>query len=516
MVFSSVTFILVFLPLVLLGYLLIYSLLHKPRHSLIWCNTFLFAASILFYAWGEPRFVLILLASTLINYGFGLVLPPEYLPAKRRLILSVGIEENAKLIHRWKIVSLRREMLLAIGITLNLGILCYFKYINFIMDNVLSLLNALLPQFFAGKTFSQVALPLGISFYTFQGISYLMDVYRGETRPARSLINFGCYLTMFPQLVAGPIVRYTAIANELKNRILAIDTFTSGAGRFILGLAKKILIADTLGRVADAAFSIPVQELSPLAAWAGAVCYTLQIYYDFSGYSDMAIGLGHMFGFTFPENFNYPYISRSIKEFWRRWHMTLSGWFKDYLYLPLGGNRYGVARTLFNLLAVFILCGFWHGAAWGFIIWGVYHGGFLVLERLFPTFPAMLPQFVQHAYTLFVVMIGWIIFRADTFTHARYYIKALFGTYDMGVQANLVWMQLFTGDVYLALVFGVLFSAPVIPACRDAWLKTLQRIPPIRACVGESLRLIALLILFAVCLMPLFGSTYNAFIYFRF
>lgn len=491
MVFSSVTFVLVFLPIVLLSYLFLYLHFHTPKHSMIWCNTFLLIASIVFYAWGEPKYVLWLILSMVFNFHIALLLSPTH---------TIQI----------------RKFGLFLGITLNLVLLGYFKYLNFFLESGFTLLEIFLPPSLNESPLKAIALPLGISFYTFQGMSYLIDIYRGDVPVSRNIITFGCYLTMFPQLVAGPIVRYASIEEELIHRNLSSPRITYGISRFIIGLAKKILIADTVGRVAEQAFMIPADHLSPLAAWAGVICYTLQIYYDFSGYSDMAIGLGHIFGFTFPENFNYPYISKSIKEFWRRWHITLSTWFRDYLYIPLGGNKHGLSRTIINLLVVFTLCGLWHGSNWVFIIWGLYHGCFLVLERFFPNFPGCLPSFLQHIYTILVFSLGWIFFKATSLTHALDYFHALIAGNPPGIQANYVWLHLFSFDVYLALVFGIVGSIPIFPYLKRSWDTFLSQQTPAIAIPAESFRLLSLLVLFFVCLMPLFGATYNAFIYFRF
>lgn len=497
MVFSSITFVLVFLPLALLGHLFFFVHRGKRLSGMLLCNTFVLCASLFFYAWGEPRFIFILLASMFINFHIGLFLCPY-----------TGFFKCNKQI---------RNRIFTLGLILNLLLLGYFKYMNFFVDNgILHILNSLLPNSLNISEFAKISLPLGISFYTFQGISYIIDVYRRDIPACRSIIDFGCYLTMFPQLVAGPIVRYSSIAKELRGRSLSIEQFSKGAQRFIIGLAKKLLIADTLGRVADAAFSIPVEQLSPLAAWAGIVCYTLQIYYDFSGYSDMAIGIGRMLGFTFPENFNYPYIARGIQEFWRRWHLTLSGWFKDYLYIPLGGNRHGILRTCLNLLIVFALCGFWHGAGWFFLVWGLWHGAFLILERVLPRFPQCLPRPLQHGYALLVIMLGWVIFRANDATHALGYMQGLLGFHALGVQTNHVWIQLFSGDVYIALFLGALFSAPILPILSIWWERLRVNTGNVQNIFIDATPLLASILLLYICMLPLFGATYSAFIYFRF
>jgi alginate O-acetyltransferase complex protein AlgI len=386
----------------------------------------------------------------------------------------------------------------------------------FITPDVIAVVNKFLPEDVELKESFRIALPLGISFYTFQAMSYLIDVQRKKVAASSSFIDFACYLHMFPQLVAGPIVRYSQVAEELKQRNLNIDRFINGSARFTIGLAKKMLIADTLGKVADAAFSVSFGELSAFGAWAGIICYTFQIYFDFSGYSDMAIGMGMMLGFSFPENFNYPYIANSIKNFWQRWHISLSTWFRDYLYIPLGGNRKSNYRTYLNLFIVFLLCGFWHGANWTFMAWGAYYGLFLVFERKFPSFIDKLPSAVRHVYVVIVVIFGWVLFRSDSFAHALYYIKSMFGAFEGGIQMNRVWMVWYGHDVKIALFMGFLFSFPLVPLCRNA----VERISS-NAHAGISLtidfmRYTYLLALLLICMMPLFGATYNAFIYFRF
>ena len=299
----------------------------------------------------------------------------------------------------------RRQWLLTIAVAANLGMLVYFKYLNFLLVT--------LGRVGLGLSWEHVVLPLGISFFIFQAMSYTIDVYRGDVPPARDPVAFACYITMFPQLVAGPIVRYLDVANQLRCRTISAEKMASGIRRFIIGLAKKVLVANQMAILADQSFALSSTEISFGAAWMGTLAYTLQIYFDFSGYSDMAIGLGRMFGFEFLENFNYPYIARSVQDFWRRWHISLSTWFRDYLYIPLGGNRGSVAGTCFNLLAVFALCGFWHGASVNFLLWGLFHGVFLMLERICRGhFRA--PRLLGHVYTLVVVMFGWVLFRAET------------------------------------------------------------------------------------------------------
>jgi len=377
-------------------------------------------------------------------------------------------------------------------------------------------LNKLLPQSLNLKKSFNIALPLGISFYTFQAMSYLIDVYRNKIKASQRFIDFACYLHMFPQLVAGPIVRYAHIVEELKVRALNTDRFIDGSSRFTIGLAKKILIADTLGKVADAAFMVPHGELAAYGAWVGIICYTFQIYYDFSGYSDMAIGMGMMLGFSFPENFNYPYIADSIQNFWQRWHLSLSNWFKDYLYIPLGGNRKSKSRTYGNLFVVFLLCGFWHGASWTFMAWGAYYGFFLVLERRFPSLIDKTPKIIRHIYVITVVFFGWVLFRSDSFVHALFYVKSMLGFYEGSLQMNRVWLIWFGHDVTIALIFAVFFSYPVLPAIQNFVSNKNATMPRSVSTAVDFIKYSYLLILLLICMMPMFGATYNAFIYFRF
>ncbi|XPV76221.1 MAG: MBOAT family O-acyltransferase [Desulfovibrio sp.] len=485
MVFSSIIFVFFFLPFVLFGHSLLFQLAERRRGFTWLMNLFLFTSSILFYAWGEPQYVLILLGCAWFTFHVGLI-----------------VERNGN--NFW----------LTIGILGNLGLLMYYKYAMLFLVPHIQTVNGFLPQYFNIAETLQIALPLGISFYVFQAISYLIDVSRKDVNASRDFINFSCYLTMFPQLVAGPIVRYSQVGKELVKRSLTLNSCSDGVARFIIGLGKKVLIADTLGKVADAAFQVPNGELSLYGAWVGIICYTLQIYYDFSGYSDMAIGIGRMLGFTFPENFNYPYVARSIQNFWQRWHMSLSTWFRDYLYFPLGGNRKGNYRTYFNLFVVFALCGFWHGANWTFIAWGAYYGVFLVLERIFPNSIKALPRPVQHLYVMLIVVLGWVLFKADSFTHAMYYYQAMLGSFEEGLAMNSVWLLWYGHDTTIAMVLAVIFACPVFPRVRELYHTRVHSTVQ-RGCLslGYCAGLLAMLL---VTLMPLFGASYNAFIYFRF
>lgn len=492
MVFSSVIFVLVFLPLVLGIYKILSFLAPFYSRGTMVTRLFLFIASIIFYLWGEPRLVIVLLASTIGNYIFG------------RLLGKQGLKKSTE------------KTILAIGVILNLALLGGYKYLNFLTENAAWLMGKISPTHDYSSWITDIALPLGISFYTFQGLSYLIDIYRKHISADKSFVEFACYLTMFPQLVAGPIIRYADIENELHELRQSPDKFMEGASRFTMGLAKKLFIADAVGSVADAAFGGAAGDLSAGSAWIGILCYTLQIYYDFSAYSDMAIGLGKMLGFTFPENFNYPYISRSLTEFWKRWHISLSSWLRDYLYIPLGGNRKGHNRTYINLFIVFILCGLWHGASWVFIIWGLFHGCILVLERIFPSIPGKFPRVVQHVYTIFLFMMGWVVFRADTAMHAFEYYNVLFSGGVDGITSGKVMLLFHSGDVYLALLLGILFSAPLVTRLKNKWNACLEKRSSTGIALMESLRFSGVILIFIACLLPLFGATYNAFIYFRF
>ena len=483
MVFSSSTFLFVFLPVVLLLY---YLLSRRLK------NLFLLFASLLFYSWGEIFYVLIMLASITANYLFGLGLGKQATGSGKKVVLSVGI-------------------------LFNLGLLAYYKYANFIVENINKLISL------TGTDtidWTPVHLPLGISFFTFQAMSYLVDVYREESHPQRNIINVALYISLFPQLIAGPIVRYHDIARQITGRTHSLALVNSGIQRFVYGLAKKVLIANPLGLVADQVFAISGGDLTTGVAWLGIVCYTLQIYFDFSGYSDMAIGLGRMLGFRFLENFNYPYIASSVREFWRRWHISLSSWFRDYLYIPLGGNRKGPFRTGTNLLIVFTLCGFWHGASWTFLTWGLFHGGFLVLERTrFGRQIEALPRYLQHVYLLLIVMVGWVFFRTDSMDEALHYLSALAGLADGSGDTHFLARYL---DVKVGalIILGVFLATPLAAAI-NRW--TLESI---RSSSGKHLtqtaagyagvNLTVMAALLWLCLMSIAANAYNPFIYFRF
>ncbi len=508
MVFSSITFLFFFLPISLTIYQIIMSPVWlRKSSSIVWRrlgNLFLLFVSLVFYFWGENFLLWIVLVSTTIDYISGIIISRAYRPGEIQILKP----DTPR--------SLSQRLGLILSICSNLAFLGYFKYFNFFMDT----LNDVVPGATQIEAFTRVALPLGISFYTFQSMSYTIDVYRGDVRATRNFIDFACFVTMFPQLVAGPIVRYRDVAQQLTNRILTADKIVIGVRRFVIGLSKKVLIANTVAVASDAIFALNNSDLTFGLAFLGVVCYTLQIYYDFSGYSDMAIGLGLILGFRYPENFNYPYIARSIQDFWRRWHISLSTWFRDYLYIPLGGSRLGRGRTYGNLVTVFFLCGLWHGASWTFVVWGLYHGGFLILERIVPSrVMSKSPSWLAHVYTLTVVMGGWVLFRSETFSQATSFFSALVGVYE-GTGAVYNVGRYLSADVALAIVWGVVFSAPVLPGLRkrietlvqktDGWIRQAATISI--ATTGA----VTLMVLFFLCSIGLAGGTHNPFIYFRF
>ncbi|WP_458628044.1 MBOAT family O-acyltransferase [Winogradskyella sp. PC D3.3] len=389
----------------------------------------------------------------------------------------------------------------------NLGLLIYFKYANFIFENVNALLYAFDLNHSETTQLANITLPIGISFFTFQTMSYTIDVYRGKVKANKNFIDFATYVAFFPQLIAGPIVRYTDIKNELTNRKHNVVQFSQGVERFIIGLSKKMLIANNCGFIADGMFSLANNDLSMSMAWLGLLAYTLQIYFDFSGYSDMAIGLGKMFGFNFPENFNYPYISKSIKEFWRRWHITLSQWFKDYLYISLGGNRKGNLQTYINLFIVFFITGLWHGASWTFILWGLFHGFFIILERTkLKALLRKVPSVFSHFYLLLVVMLSWVLFRSDSIAHALYYYESLI---SFSKTTNFNYLNFYlTVESTLSLILGVLFSIPIY--------KTLKPLRSINVNLKLTLKAFVLIVLFSLSIFYVANESYNPFIYFRF
>ena len=474
MLFSSNTFLFAFLPAVILIY---YGLLRRSR---LLQNVFLCLASLFFYAWGEPKFVLVMMLSIAINWAAGLLVSSAR---------SAGSDRKARVI-------------LGIDIFFNLLIIFIFKYLNFTVSNINS-------AFGAGLKVPEIALPIGISFFTFQAISYVVDVYRGSGEAQRHILNVGLYISFFPQLIAGPIVRYETIADQIQNRTETMDDFCEGIKRFIIGFCKKILIANNVALVADKAYEIAGQGgLSAGMAWLGAIAYTLQIFYDFSGYSDMAIGLGRMFGFHFLENFNYPYISRSVTEFWRRWHMSLGTWFRDYVYIPLGGSRVRTrARHIFNLFVVWLCTGVWHGANWTFILWGLMYFVLLVFERFsgFNDLKGRGADVLKYIYTMFFVVMGWILFRADDLPMAAHYIGACFGA-GGGPVFDSSFIEYARQNIsYLAA--GILFSTPFAPWAAKKIRPTAVTDLLYAACLGA---------LFLASISFLVKGSYNPFIYFNF
>lgn len=483
MVFSSIIFLFLFLPAVLL----IYFPAGKRFR-----NLFLLFASLFFYAWGETFYVVIMIASILANYVFGLLITQFRNSPKAKLIIGVAA-------------------------CANIGLLVVFKYTNFLVDNFNQLFSAVLTT---PIQVDPVHLPIGISFFTFQAMTYVVDVYRNEAPAQKNPVNIGLYIALFPQLIAGPIVRYNSIAKQIISRVVTLEDFSEGVRRFIFGLGKKVLIANSVAVAADSIFAIPSEQMTFSLAWMGALCYTLQIYFDFSGYSDMAIGLGRMFGFTFPENFNYPYISTSIREFWRRWHISLSTWFRDYLYIPLGGSQRGALRTYANLITVFFLCGLWHGASWNFVIWGLLHGLFIVLERIgMEKLIHRIWKPFRHVYSLLVIITCWVFFRAETLPQAISFLGAMFGfaTGDGIIQHTGLYLD---NEIILTLIAGTFFSIPVFPWVQKQWgtLSTTEtkNIFCRPESVSAATSLLTLVLIFLASVMSLASGAYNPFIYFRF
>ena len=463
MVFSSMVFMCIFLPVVFI--------LHCILPGIRLKNALLLLASVLFYAYGEPVYIILLFVSTLLNY------------------FCACLIESSKY----------KKLILTLAVICNLGILVVFKYTDFILGTVNTLTGLHLPL-------PQIRMPIGISFFTFQAMSYVIDVYRGTTKAQKNYAKVLLYISFFPQLIAGPIVKYHDIAQEIDNRTQSLEGVSLGIRRFSAGLCKKVLISNTMGLVADQLFGASAGNINAAGAWLGAISYMLQIYFDFSGYSDMAIGLGWMFGFHFKENFNYPYISGSIREFWRRWHISLSGWFLEYLYIPLGGNRKGKFRTVVNKMIVFLCTGIWHGAAVNFLFWGIYHGCFLMLEEYVPWIGrkgSKLKAVFQHIYALLVVCIGFVFFRADTMSQGLFWIKEMFTGFTWNAAAMSFAVQQIT-PVFLVTLAGALIACcPVIKTVNNKkWYAPF-------AYVCSLLGLV-------VCMLSLASGTYNPFIYFRF
>ena len=461
MVFSTPIFLFLFLPAVLvLNYII-------PKKYIAAKNVVLLIASLFFYAWGEPKNVLLMLLSIAVNYVCGLLLGK--------------FDSDEK----------KRKVVLWASVVFNLGLLFFFKYFSFV----------------TGGLFPAIKLPIGISFFTFQIMSYTIDVYRRSVEPQKNLVKLALYISLFPQLIAGPIVRYIDVEKQLTYRECTAEKTARGMIRFSMGLAKKVIVSNTVAAICDGIFG-STNTVPAFTAWVGVICYALQIYFDFSGYSDMAIGMGHMLGFDFLENFNYPYVSCSVQEFWRRWHISLSSWFRDYLYIPLGGNRRGKVRTYINLIIVFACTGLWHGASFSFIVWGLWHGLFLVIERLgFKKVLDKLPKFIGWIYTMLVVLVGWVFFRADTLSAAMKYLGEMF-SFSGGVANG---MAQFDNLSFIITVIAIVLCTPVYQFLKGKLEKT-EGGKKAAFVIGAVLATG----LFILSVIFLTGSGYNPFIYFRF
>ena len=473
MLFSSTIFLFAYLPLVLLGYYLI---------NVKYRNVFLLIASIFFYAWGEPKFVVIMVLSIIVNYLFALI---------------VDRYRNQKIIY----------FIMGLMVLINVSIFFIFKYLNFTIRN----LNILFDNMF---TQTNILLPIGISFFTFQAMSYVIDVYRQKGKVQKNPINVGLYISFFPQLIAGPIVRYETISNAINNRKETIDDFVDGIKRFIIGLSKKIIISNSVALLADKAFGITdYSQLSASMAWLGALAFSLQIFYDFSGYSDMAIGLGKMFGFHFDENFNYPYISKTISEFWRRWHISLGTWFRDYVYFPLGGSKVqSKKRLIFNLLVVWSLTGIWHGASWNFILWGLFYFVFIAIEKLFDIPKKVNKKIISQLYrifTLLCILLGWVLFKAKDLHSAIGYMKSMFGLSNNSLYDVETGFQI--QQYLIILVIAIIFCTPFVKK-----IKLLCNTYVLANKIAWFITPIMYIVLFIISIAYTITSTYNPFIYFNF
>ncbi|SFB00097.1 MBOAT family O-acyltransferase [Clostridium frigidicarnis] len=467
MVFSSLIFIFIFLPITLAIY---YISPRKFRNFVLLC------ASLVFYGWGEPVYIVIMVFSTIFDYMNGLFIS-KY---RKNKPICNAIFLNS--------------------VVINLGILFFFKYYGFLIDNINSILGL-------NINFHSLPLPVGISFYTFQTLSYVIDVYLGKVKAQKNIISFGAYVTMFPQLVAGPIVRYSDVNKELDNRKETFDNFGCGVERFITGLGKKVLLANNIGLLWTSIKASNISEISVFTSWIGILAFTFQIYFDFSGYSDMAIGLGKMFGFNFIENFNYPYVSKSITEFWRRWHISLGSWFREYVYIPLGGNRNGLRNQCRNLLVVWFLTGLWHGASWNFIFWGLYFGFFILIEKLFLLKYLEKNKVVAHIYTMILVILGWVFFDLDTLTNAFTYIKTMFGLNGAKFidSASIYYLK---NNIFLFIILGIT-STPIISNIIEKLKEDMN---------GKVMNMLILANIFIMLISIAFlvNESYNPFLYFRF
>jgi len=467
MVFSSLSFLFLFLPAVLLVYFAV------PRQGK---NTVLFLFSLLFYAWGEPVYVLLMIFSTVLDYTCG------------------------RLVDKFRGTN-KQKIGLIISVVVNLGLLCFFKYSDFLIGTINGIFGCGIPLL-------NLPLPIGISFYTFQTMSYTIDVYRGEAKVQKNIISFGAYVALFPQLIAGPIVRYRDIAEQLDSRTHSTDNFGEGVKRFVTGLGKKVLLANNIGLLWSTISGTSAAQLTTVAAWLGIIAFAFQIYFDFSGYSDMAIGLGKILGFDFCENFNYPYISKSVTEFWRRWHISLGTWFRDYIYIPLGGNRKGLTKQIRNIAVVWLLTGFWHGASWNFVLWGVFYGVLLVCEKLFLLkWLDKAPAFVGHIYTGLAVLLGWVLFAFEDMGSGIQYLKVMFGGGAGFVNSNTLYQLL----SYLPLI--ILCAVASTPLVKYVYGKISARANEGALLTADIVRVAGIC---ALCVAFLISGSYNPFLYFRF
>jgi len=518
MLFTSPTFLFGFLPIALLLYYL------SPK---IIKNLILLLLSLFFYAWGEVFYLSIMLVSIGCNYIFGLLISNSQKQIlsnhHNKLIVTVKNKSLCKtesfkgtILNMVSYVNFHDKLpqfYLFVAVVVNLLLLISFKYANFISDNVNVLFSIMeIPVI----NLTQIHLPLGISFFTFQALSYIIDVYRQEVSSQKNIFNLALYISLFPQLIAGPIVRYHDVALQILKRSCSIELLSSGVVRFIYGLSKKMLVANSMGEIADTVFTFTGNDLTLPLAWIGIIAYTLQIYFDFSGYSDMAIGLGRMFGFKFLENFNYPYISRSVREFWRRWHISLSTWFRDYVYFSMGGNKVSTIRVYVNLFTVFILTGIWHGASWNFLIWGLFHGVFLASEHGgFSNYLKRTWKPVQHIYLLFVIIIGWVFFKADTLPLALNYLYAMFNVFNYNT-TSYQFAQILSYEAVYAFIAGIVLSVPVYPLIKKHLINFSQNSTLKLVVLIYIPRLVILTILLRWSFLKIASSTYNPFIYFRF
>lgn len=467
MVFSGLTFLLLFLPAVLLVYFIV------PKR---FKNAVLFLFSLLFYAWGEPVYVVLMLFSTVLDFSCG------------------------KVVDRYRGTP-KAKIGLLVSVFVNLGLLCLFKYTDFFITTINSITGTAIPLL-------NLPLPIGISFYTFQTMSYTIDVYRGDAKVQNNIISFGAYVSLFPQLIAGPIVRYQTIADQINDRTHSFDKFGDGVKRFAVGLAKKVLLANNIGLLWSAVSKTDISQLSVVSAWLGAIAFAFQIYFDFSGYSDMAIGLGKIFGFDFLENFNYPYISKSVTEFWRRWHISMGTWFRDYVYIPLGGNRKRFAVQIRNIAVVWLLTGFWHGASWNYVLWGVFYGILLIIEKLFLLkYLNKAPSFIGHIYAVICILIGWVFFAFEDISQGLDYLKVMFG----GASAFVTNETMYQMISYLPLLLICLVASTPAGKILYGKLKKLKN-----STLTSLVSISGMLAVTVLSTAYLISGSYNPFLYFRF